>query len=304
MPTRLVTETYAAVIVPRDFAGKLDAGLFRRGIEFLLEQGIRGIVLNGATGEYCVTTPDELCSMLAIAGEMTAGRAQYFCGIGSASIGGAVEKSRIAAAGGAKCLLLPPPHYFPYEQDDRKVAEATDLPILLYNLPQFTNNIFLPATVVNLISEVPTIVGIKDSSGSLDVLRALTQEGIGNRVVGNDSVLAQALRERVCDGVISGVACAVPELLLALFGRKDNPESQEFHEAANALAEFIEHLNGFPMPWGLKWIQECRDIMPATFSQPLTKRRMEQGHALQAWFQGWRGTAGIRSSTTEAGVLR
>jgi len=298
MSMNLVTETYAALSVPRNIGGKLDAYSFRREIEFLLEQGIRGVVINGATGEYCLTTSEDLCRMLAIAQETTAGRVDYFCGIGSAAVQGCIEKGRIAVQGGAKCLLLPAPHYFPYEQDDldafcRKVAESVSLPILLYNLPQFTNNTFQPATAVNLINDVPNIVGMKDSSGSLEVLRAMTCAGIGNRIVGNDSVLAQALREGVCDGVISGVACAAPELPIALFGQRNDPESPEFNEAANALAEFIEHLNEHPVPWGLKWIQESRGILPATFSQPLSKRRIKLGHDFQAWFQCWRASVGI-----------
>jgi 4-hydroxy-tetrahydrodipicolinate synthase len=305
----LVTETYAALSVPRDMGGNLDAYSFRQEIEFLLSQGIRGMVINGATGECCVATSEDLCRMLEIAQETTAGRAAYFCGIGSASVQGSIENGRIAAQGGAKCLLLPPPHYFPYEQDDldafcRKVAESASLPILLYNLPQFTNNIFQPKTVVNLLMDVPNIVGIKDSSGSLDVLRAMTRAGVGNRVVGNDSVLAQALRERVCDGVISGVACAVPELLVALFGQRHDPDSPQFNEAANVLAEFIEHLNAFPVPWGLKWIQESRGISPATFSQPVSERRTMQGRDFQAWFQGWREKAGIGPWQKEAEALR
>lgn len=309
MSMNLVTETFAALSVPRRNGGTLDEPAFRREIEFLLEQSIRGMVINGATGEYCLTTADDLGKMLAIAGKTTAGRAEYFCGIGSAAVQDCIEKSRIAEQGGAKCLLLPPPHYFPYEQDDLEafcyeVAGAVSLPILLYNLPQFTNNHYQPETVLKLIRDVPGILGIKDSSGSLDTLRAMTHEGLGNRIVGNDNVLAQALREGVCDGVISGVACAVPELLIALFDRRHDPESASFKEAASALAEFIEHLNGFPVPWGLKWIQEVRGILPATFSQPLSKRRIAQGRDFQAWFLQWRASAGVGPCSTEIEVMQ
>jgi 4-hydroxy-tetrahydrodipicolinate synthase len=308
MSINLVTETYAALSVPRVVGGMLDGSSFRSEIGFLLEQGIRGLVINGATGEYCVTAVDDLGKMLAIARETTAGRAEYYCGIGSAAVHECIEKSRIAEQGGAKCLLLPPPHYFPYEQDDleafcREVAGAVSLPILLYNLPQFTNNYYQPETVVKLIREVPGILGIKDSSGSLDILRAMTHEGLGNRIVGNDNVLAQALREGVCDGVISGVACAVPELLIALFDRRHEPESAGFKAAANSLAEFIEQLNGFPVPWGLKWIQESRGILPATFSQPLSKRRVAQGRDFQAWFRHWWASAKVGPCATTSEVL-
>jgi 4-hydroxy-tetrahydrodipicolinate synthase len=132
----------------------------------------------------------------------------------------------------------------------------------------------------------------------------MTLAGLGNRVVGNDKVLAQALREGVCDGVISGVACAVPELLIALFDRRHDPESAGFTEAANALAEFIEHLNGFPVPWGLKWIQEGRGIISATFSQPLSDRRIAQGRDFKAWFQHWWVSAGVGPCATPSEVLR
>lgn len=294
----LVTGTYAALIVPRDSRGTLDESSFRREIEFLLEQGIRGLVLNGATGEYCLTTSDELRRMLAIARETTAGRADYYCAIGSASVRGCIERSRIAEQGGAKGLLLPAPHFFPYEQEDLdafccEVAGATSLPVLLYNLPQFTHNNLQVQTAMNLFRKVPGIVGIKDSSGSLDILRAMTRGGLPNRIVGNDGVLAQALREGLCDGVISGVACAAPELLLALFDRKGEPESAGFRQAADALAQFIERLDQFPTPWGLKWIQECRGIAPASFSQPLSERRIAQGRAFQDWFCKWGQDAGI-----------
>jgi 4-hydroxy-tetrahydrodipicolinate synthase len=294
----LVIGTYAALIVPRDNDGKLDEASLRREMEFLLEQGIRGLVVNGATGEYCLTTTDELRRMLAIARETTAGRTDYCCAIGSASVRGCIERGRIAELGGAKGLLLPAPHFFPYEQEDldafcREVAAAVSLPILLYNLPQFTRNIFQPQTAMNLFREVPGIVGIKDSSGSLDILRDMTREGLPNRIVGNDGVLAQALREGLCDGVISGVACAAPELLLALFDRREDPESTGFRQAAASLAQFIERLDRFPTPWGLKWIQECRGIAPASFSQPLSEHRIAQGRDFQEWFREWGPGAGI-----------
>ena len=295
----LVNGIYSALIAPRDSQGKLDEASFRAEMEFILGHGIRGLVLNGATGEYCLTTADELRRMLAIARETTAGRADYCCAIGSASARECIERGRIAEQGGAKGLLLPAPHFFPYEQEDliaycREVATAVSLPVLLYNLPQFTHNNFQPRTAMTLFREVPGIVGIKDSSGSLDTLRAMTREGLPNRIVGNDGVLAQAMREGLCDGVISGVACAAPELLLTLYDHAVDLESEEFRKAADALAQFVERLDGFPTPWGLKLIQDYRGILPATFSQPLTENRVAQGRAFQDWFREWGPGAGIR----------
>ena len=292
VPEKLVRGVFAAVGTPRRADGSLDERSLARSIEFLLERGIRGLALNGATGEFCLTTPAELARMLAVAERIAAGRAALLCGIGSAGLRGCVENGRIAEGGGASGLLLPMPYFFPYAQDDleafcREAAAQLSLPILLYNLPQFASGLE-PVTALKLISECPNIVGIKDSSGSLDVLRLLTASAPQCcRVVGNDSALAEALRERVCDGVISGVAFALPELLVSIYGAGRRPDSEEFQEAARTLSEFLGAIAPFPVPWALKLVAEARGIAPASFSQPLSPRRMAQARELKEWFKAW-----------------
>jgi 4-hydroxy-tetrahydrodipicolinate synthase len=288
---KLVQGVYAAAATPRQEDGALDEAAFRGQLEFLMERGIKGFAVNGATGEYCVTTPAELERMVTIAAEATAGRAAFVCGVGSAGLRGCVENGRIAMKGGAAGVLLPSPHFFPYAQDDldifcRRFAEQVPLPVLLYNLPQFTSG-FLPETTVRLMAECPGIVGIKDSSGSLDTLRALSAPGVeACRIVGNDSALVQALGEQVCDAVISGVACVLPELLLAVWEHSDN--------GCRLLGEFIKAVSPFPVPWALKWIGESRGIATARFAQPLSTARERQGRELQDWFATWRHGAGLR----------
>jgi 4-hydroxy-tetrahydrodipicolinate synthase len=159
--------------------------------------------------------------------------------------------------------------------------------VLLYNLPQFTSGLE-KETVQTLITEVPNIIGIKDSGGSLDILRHLSEQGVDAcRIVGDDSVLSAALRAKVLDGVISGVACAVPELTLALFNRGEQDGSAEFAEATKALDELIAQLGGFPTPWGLKWVAQARGILQATFPLPNSPARMAQGREFERWFQAW-----------------
>src|ERR1017187_389998 len=118
MPEKLVSGVYAAVGTPRDTAGAVDARALGCALQFLMGHGIRGFALNGATGEYCITSPEDLRAIVEAGAEATQGRAGFVCGIGAAGIGGAVENGRIAIEGGAKGLLLPMPHFFPYEQDD------------------------------------------------------------------------------------------------------------------------------------------------------------------------------------------
>jgi 4-hydroxy-tetrahydrodipicolinate synthase len=173
---------YAAVTIPRRVDGTIDESSLAKSLEFLVSRGIQGFALNGATGEYCLTSPEELQKILALAKGLMTGSRKFVCGIGSGSIRGSLDRGKIAMEAGAIAVLLPMPFFYPYAQDDldtfcREVAGQLSIPILLYNLPQFTSAL-APSTVRSLITECPNIIGIKDSSGNLDILRMLSHEGI------------------------------------------------------------------------------------------------------------------------------
>src|ERR1035438_6947437 len=112
MTKKLITGVYAAVVTPRRADGSVDEASFGKSLRFLMERGIEGFAINGATGEFCLTTKEELRAILAVAAEVTRGRAEYLCGIGSAGIRGAIEKGFLAMEGGAKGLLLAMPYFF------------------------------------------------------------------------------------------------------------------------------------------------------------------------------------------------
>ena len=281
----IIQGVYAAVLIPRLPDGELDASSFRAILEFLRDKGLTKIVVNGATGEYCLTTASELAGMLTICRETLPG-APVLCGIGAAGLAGCLELGRIAIRHRAHALLLPMPHFFPYAQDDLHafcagVAARLDVPILLYNLPRFTTPLTLE-TVRGLIESVPNILGIKDSSGSLALLSGLGSGAC--RIVGDDSVLVAALDAGVCDSVVSGVAGVLPELTTFLFHRRN---STAYPRAVELLNELIDHLSALPVPWGLKLIAECRGVTPAWFSQPLSAARTAQANQFRAWFPGW-----------------
>ncbi len=281
---------YAAVLTPRRADDSVDTPALRGLLSFLLEQGVTGFALNGATGEFCLTTPAQMDEVLSIARDMLGPNGRILCGVGAAGSQGAIALAAIAERHNVQGLLLPMPFFFPYQQEDldafcRTVAASTSLPVLLYNLPQFTSGL-AKETVHALISEVPNIIGIKDSSGSLDLLRYLTEQGADAiRIVGNDSALAPALREGVCDGVVSGVACVLPEVILSLHG------STALERDASLLTEFIQQLDAFPTPWGLKWVGQARGLLTASFALPVTAHRQQQADELMRWFIQWHPAA-------------
>lgn len=281
---------YAALLTPRKPDGDVDTQSLKNLVRFLLSKGVESFAVNGATGEFCMTTADELRLILRIIRDAGAQSGRILCGVGSSTTRGAIELASIAADERVGALLLAMPYFFRYAQEDLSlhcstVASSTTLPVLLYNLPQFSSGMDKD-TVRELISETENIVGIKDSSGTLDIVRDLSEHGTDAcRIIGNDSVLADAIRERVCDGVVSGVACVFPELILGLF--KASAGSEEFNRGTHLLSDFVAQLDQLPVPWGLKWAIEARNVMPASIAFPVTPHRAVQAREFMKWFREW-----------------
>lgn len=281
---------YAAVLLSRDRDESLVESALVNQLDFLLSHGIRNFAFNGATSEYCQTTPAEIRRCLQIAKAVLPSDASILCGVGAACLRDTLILGELATLADVDGLLVPAPHFFPYAQGDlialiEAVAAQLPLPQLLYNLPQFTTG-FEPATTLDLVRRCSNVIGTKDSSGSLDTLRLLTRDAAdASRIVGNDGVLAPCLLEGICDGVVSGVACVLPEVIQALFAHP--PASPSFLSAADNLREFISRIDVLPTPWGLKVIAEERGITQAVYPLPLTREREQQIHSIRGWFREW-----------------
>lgn len=280
---------YAALLSPRRKDGELALASYSQQLEELNRRALSGYAINGATGEFTITTDAEL-ELLVKTARRQAPEAQILCGIGAGDVRGTIQRGRIAASAGADFVLLPTPSLFPYRQDDlasyvSAVAASVDLPILLYNLPQFTSG-FSVETVMSLYERHRNIVGIKDSSGSLDIVLAMTEAGSPHaRIIGNDGVLAEALSRSLCDAVVSGVACTLPELMQALYAT--NGRGERFAPCSALLDEFIRHLGPLPTPWGLKVTSAVRGFTDASYPFPLSPERESEAAYLATWFKEW-----------------
>ena len=284
-----ISGVFAALLTPRDSDGNVDLDSYRHQVFHLNRTALAGYALNGATGEFPTSTEKELENLLNATRE-EAPDAQLLCGIGAGSLRSVLCRGRIAEAANATAVLLPMPSFFPYRQDDlfsfvSAVASDLNLPILLYNLPQFTSGLDID-TILSLFEKHPNIVGIKDSSGSLEIVRTITAARLPNaRLIGNDSALASALKEKVCDGVISGVACVLPELILSLYTATEG--SEQFQQAEKLLNEFISRISVLPTPWGLKVASAVRGFSQETYPFPLSAQRQLEIAGLRSWFKSW-----------------
>jgi 4-hydroxy-tetrahydrodipicolinate synthase len=284
-----ISGVFAALLTPRDSDGNVDLDSYRHQVFHLNRTALAGYALNGATGEFPTSTEKELENLLNATRE-EAPDAQLLCGIGAGSLRNVLCRGRIAEAANATAVLLPMPSFFPYRQDDlfsfvSAVASDLNLPILLYNLPQFTSGLDID-TILSLFEKHPNIVGIKDSSGSLEVVRTVTAARLPYaRLIGNDSALAPSRTEKVCDGVISGVACVLPELILSLYTATEG--SEQFQQAEKLLNEFISRISVLPTPWGLKVASAVRGFSRETYPFPLSAQRQLEIAELRNWFKSW-----------------
>jgi 4-hydroxy-tetrahydrodipicolinate synthase len=280
-----------AAVTPRRADGReVDVAAALELVDFLCGAGVNGIALLGSTGEFLNLTFDERVRLTYMAAKRS--RVPMLVGVGHSSLNGAVELAREAAGSGAAGLLLMPPYFFRYNQDDirefyLRFAEqiADQAKIFLYNIPFFTSELE-PATAADLLSG-GQFAGIKDSSGRLEYFQQMEAARSARPftlLIGNDAIFTPC-RAAGADGVVSGVACAVPELLLALDRAICTGSDPSGLDAR--LAEFIAWINRLPVPLGIKAATEMRGPKigpPAVPLSPASKRILDQ---FKEWFQSW-----------------
>jgi 4-hydroxy-tetrahydrodipicolinate synthase len=160
-----------AMVTPMSPGGEVDDKGTEALVDHLLDAGHDGIVVNGTTGESSTLTDDESIQLVLRVKERAGSRASVVAGVGSNDTRHAVEMAGRAAQAGADALLLVSPYYNKPTQAGlvahcRAVADATDLPVMLYDIPARTGIPFDTDTLVTL-AEHPNIVAVKDAKGDL-----------------------------------------------------------------------------------------------------------------------------------------
>lgn len=261
-------------------------------LDYLVEHGAQGIVLMGATGEFLHFSTAERMRLMGVAAKRSQVPVIYNCS--HSTFDGVVEMAQAADASGAAAILVMPPYFFQYKQDQieafyRQVVDAAQLriPILLYNIPQFTNPIAFETAAALL--EEGVVQGIKDSSGDLanfKKLHKLRQQHTFSLMLGNDS-LAVAARSMGCDGIISGVACAIPELLIALDRAVMTGATEQATRLETRLRQFIEQADVLPTPMAVKQGTTARGLKGGPHSLSCDGKLRQDSEKFQEWFKDW-----------------
>lgn len=210
-----------ALVTPFTPDGRLDEPALRALVAWQVEQGIDAVVPVGSTGEAATLTLAERARVVAITVEVVAGRVPVIAGAGSNDTAAAIENSRVLSGAGATHLLHVSPMYSKPPQRGlvahfRAVADAANIPVVLYNVPGRTASNMDVETQLAL-AEHPNIVATKEASGNIEQIgEILRRRPAGFAVLSGDDSLTADVMARGGDGVISVVSNAVPAAMHAL----------------------------------------------------------------------------------------
>lgn len=168
----MITGSIVAIVTPMHEDGSLDYSALRRLVDFHVQEGTDGIVVVGTTGESPTVNVDEHCALIRATVEHAAGRIPVIAGTGANSTSEAIELTEFAKKAGADAALSVVPYYNKPTQEGlyrhfKTIAEAVELPLLLYNVPGRTVADMANDTILRL-AQVPGILGVKDATGNLD----------------------------------------------------------------------------------------------------------------------------------------
>jgi len=267
---------FSPVTTPFDDRGRVDTGALADNLARYEVHGATGYLLLGSTGEAAYLDEEEKLEVLRAARRAVPSARILMAGVGLESTAATSRLAALAADCGADLALVITPFYFRSRMSEEAlrrhfeaVAEASPIPILLYNVPKFTG-LVLPASVSEALAKHPNVAGLKDSSGDLEKMReVLDRVPASFRVLcGSVSVFAPALALGAVGGVLAA-ADVVPEPLVALYRAHvagDPGRARELQAAVTETGRRIVDAAGVP---GIKAAMDLRGLSGGPPRPPL-----------------------------------
>ena len=222
---------------------KFNPGVYAEFIDHLITAGVDGIFPLGTNGEFYAFSQEEKLEIIRAAVRAVNGRVPVYAGTGCVTTKETIEFSKKAADLGVSCLSVITPYFVAASQDElykhfSAVAEAVDLPILLYNIPACAGNSIAPTTVKRLLAH-KNIIGIKDSSGNFDnTLKYIENTEPDVQVLaGSDSLILWTLMAGGT-GAISGCSNVFPELMVSIYDLWARGDIRAANEAQKKIRAF------------------------------------------------------------------
>jgi 4-hydroxy-tetrahydrodipicolinate synthase len=209
--------TATAIITPFKKDTSIDEAALRRFVDFQIAGGVEALVPLGTTGEYSTLSFKEQQRVIEIVIEQANERVKIFAGAGSNNTVEVIEKTRIVKQSGADAALIVGPFYNKptqngYFQHFKAIADAVDIPIIVYNVPGRTSGNIEPATILRMAEEIPNVVMVKEASGNLAQVMEIARNKPKNfSLLSGDDALAYPIIALGGDGCISVVSNEMPK---------------------------------------------------------------------------------------------
>ena len=268
-----------ALVTPLFEDGSVDYGTLRKLIDWHIAEGTNCIGVVGTTGESPTVSVEEHCEIIRVAVEQAAGRVPVMAGAGANSTREAIALSVFAKKVGADCTLQVVPYYNKPTQEGifqhfKAIAEAVELPVVLYNVPGRSVADMAHETVLRL-AQVPGIVGIKEATGNIERAQWLIKEAPkGFAIYSGDDPTAVALMLCGGHGNVSVTANVAPRLMhelcaAALAGNVQRAMEIQFQLLPLHKALFVES-NPIPVKWAAARMGLCTEALRLPLT-PLTQ---------------------------------
>lgn len=281
---------YPPHITPFTAKERIDEHALRRDVDFWIEHNVHGLVTCGSNGEGVYMTREERGRVLRLVLDQANGRVPVIAGTGSPSTRQALALTKDAYDIGVDAALVVTPYYYQLSQEAiyrhyETIANAIDLPLIVYNVPKFTG-VNLEPWVLERLLQYDTVIGVKDSSANMRQMQELIRIA-GDRVsilAGSGNMIYPTLASGG-HGAIVAIANVVPELttkLYDLYTAGDHRNAREVQSAIVVLNDFVTRRHGIP---AVKAALNLRGEGGGFPRKPLTPLTPEATNQLRALLQ-------------------
>jgi 4-hydroxy-tetrahydrodipicolinate synthase len=270
-----IVGSIVALVTPMQDDGSVDYAALRRLIDWHIAEGTDCIGVVGTTGESPTVSTEENCEIIRVAVEHTAKRVPVMAGTGSNSTAEAIELTRYAQQVGADCHLSVVPYYNRPSQEGiyqhfKAIAEAVDLPMVLYNVPGRTVADLQPETTLRLAA-VPGVIGMKEATGNIErACQLIKKAPVGFSIYSGDDGTAVALMLLGGHGNVSVTANVAPRLMAGLCKAAIAGDARTAAALHLRLLPLHKQLFCEPSPAPTKWAMAQLGLCGAALRLPIT----------------------------------
>lgn len=291
----MIKGSIVAIVTPMHADGSLDYPGLNKLVDWHIAEGTDAIVIAGTTGESATVSVEEHCALIKATVEYAKGRIPIIAGAGGNSTAEAIKLTQYAKEAGADATLQVVPYYNRPTQEGmyqhfKAIAEAVDLPVILYNVPGRTVADMSNDTILRL-AQIPNIIGVKDATGNigrgLDLLRLAPKSFA---VYSGDDPTAVSLMLAGGKGNISVTANVAPKIMHQMCKAAMEGDIAKALELNNKVFPLHQKLFIEPNPVPVKWALAEMGMMPAGIRLPLVPLAAEFHES-------------VRSALREAGLI-